>query len=367
MATLLQETIMERRRLGRTNLMVSAIGFGAARLDEHPDQATATVHRAMTNGVDFIDTARYYGNSEAHIGGALTGRRAEVTLATKALIEDPDTTRQSFETSLSLLKLSAVDLMYAHACDTEERFDNLMRPGGALSVLEQIRAEGMTRFIGVSFNHFLPFERGRSGTDRMKALIETGIFDVIQLPMSLIRIERVEEEVLPMAAERDMGVVVNFPTADGLITRDVGVFGPIFAPYVSTPCQAALLALLLYPQVTSVLSGMSLPEIADENCRVGDIIEHMTPKERAGLRERVEAVGVGPCRSCGRCAPYTHGVPVPQIMTYHDAATRYGVEKARSRYENFREQTLACTSFEGADAVCPEGLDVLAEVKKVFG
>jgi predicted aldo/keto reductase-like oxidoreductase len=357
---------MEQRRLGRTGLQVSAIGFGAARLDEHPDRAVETVHRALGHGVNFIDTARYYGNSEAHLGEALRERRREVALATKALIEDPDTTRQSFETSLALLRLDGVDLLYAHACDTEERFTNLLRRGGALDQLRKIQAEGMTRFIGVSFNHFLPFENGRSGLDRMKALIETGAFDVIQVPMSLIRIERVEDEVLPLAAERDLGVVINFPTADGLLTRDVGVFQPLFDPYVSTPCQAALLALLLYPEVTSVLSGMSLPAIADENCAVGRIIAGMAAEERIALRRRVAAVGVGPCRSCGRCEPYTHGVPVRRIMTYYDAATRYGLEKARACYEGHRDQVLACTSFEGADAVCPEGFDVLATVRRVF-
>ena len=49
---------MEMRKLGKTNLQVSAIGFGGARLNEHPDQAVATVHKALDHGVNFIDTAR---------------------------------------------------------------------------------------------------------------------------------------------------------------------------------------------------------------------------------------------------------------------------------------------------------------------
>ncbi|MBI4553241.1 MAG: aldo/keto reductase [Candidatus Latescibacteria bacterium] len=357
---------MERRRLGRTGLQVSAIGFGGARLDEHPDLAMATVHRALDRGINFIDTARAYGGSEEHLGNALRGRRAQSILATKALIEDPDTTLQSLETSLPLLGTDAVDLFYAHACDNEERFAWTMRPGGALASLEQARARGLTRFIGISFNHFLPFQDGRSGVDRMKALIETDTFDVIQVPFSLIRIERVEQEVLPMAAARDIGVVINFPTADGLLTREWGVFRPMFEPYVATPCQAALLYLLLYPEVTCVLSGMSTPDIADENCAVGSIVASIPVPVRADLLRQVDALGLGPCRSCGRCAPYTHGIPVPQIMTYHDAERRFGIQAARQRYESYRDQVMACSSFEGADAVCPEGFDVLAEVKRAY-
>lgn len=357
---------MEIRRLGRTGLQVSAIGFGGARLDEHPDQAAATVHRALELGVNFIDTARAYGTSEEHLGKALQGRWSEYILATKALIEDPDTTLRNLDTSLSLLGADHVDLLYAHACDNEERFAYTMRPRGALESLKQARGRGLTRFIGISFNHFLPFQNGRSGVDRMKALIETEEFDVIQVPFSLIRIERVEQEVLPMAAEHDLGVVVNFPTADGLLTREWGVFRPIFEPYVTTPCQAALLYLLLYREVTCVLSGMSTPEIAHENCAVGTAVASIPEAMRAALIRRVDAFGLGPCRSCGRCAPYTHGIPVPQIMIYHDAERRFGIQGARPKYESCRDGVMACESFEGADAVCPAGLNVLAAVKDVY-
>ena len=356
---------METRRLGRTNLLVSAIGFGGARLDEHPDQAAATVHRALKNQVNFIDTARGYGSSEEKLGIALQGRRQEYILASKAHSETPDSTLKSLETSLSLLQVDAVDLFYAHGCDDEERYVATMRSGGALASLEKARSQGLTHHIGISFDHFLPFEKGRSGIDRMKALIQTDAFDVIQVPMSLIRIESIEEEVLPMAVARDIGVVVNFPTANGLLAQEWGVFKTIFGPYVATPYQASMLGLLLHPEVTSVLSGMSLPEMADENCEVGHIIERISDQERATLRRQVDALGVGSCRSCGRCAPFTQGVPVAQIMTYHDAAHRFGIASARHHYESYCDQVLAAKSFEGADDVCPEGFDVFAEVKKV--
>lgn len=148
--------------------------------------------------------------------------------------------------------------------------------------------------------------------------------------------------------------------------REWGVFRSIFGDYASTPWQAALFGLLLHPAVTSVLSGMSLPEIADENCAVGDLLETLPESERAGLRQQVDALGIGPCRSCGRCAPYTQGIPVNRIMTYRDAEIRFGIAAARKAYESFRDRVLAADSFPGADAVCPEGFDVLAEVKRAF-
>ncbi len=59
---------MEMRKLGKTNLQVSAIGFGGARLNEHPGQAVATVHKALDHGVNFIDTPRDYGHSKKYLG-----------------------------------------------------------------------------------------------------------------------------------------------------------------------------------------------------------------------------------------------------------------------------------------------------------
>ena len=199
----------------------------------------------------------------------------------------------------------------------------------------------------------------------MKALIQTDAFDVIQVPMSLIQVESIEAEILPLAAERDIGVVVNFPTANGLLAQEWGVFKSIFASHVTTPYQASLLGLLLHSEVTTVLSGMSLPKFADENCEVGDIIEKLSNEERALLRQQVEDLGVGPCQSCARCAPYSQGIPVAQILTYHDAEHRFGIKSARQQYQGYRDQILTAHSFEGADEVCPEGFDVLSELKKV--
>ena len=115
-----------------------------------------------------------------------------------------------------------------------------------------------------------------------------------------------------------------------------------------------------------VLSGMSTVEIADENCAVGNILESITIDRRVALRKQVEALGLGPCRNCGRCAPYTPGISVPQIMIYHDAERRFGIQGARPKYESCRDGVMACESFEGADAVCPAGLNVLASVKDVY-
>ncbi len=147
---------MEMRKLGRTNLQVSAIGFGGARLNEHPDQAVATVHKALEHGVNFIDTARDYGYSEKYLGQALQGRRQGFFLATKVAFNHADLVQESIETSLAQLKVDNIDLIYAHGCNNAEHYRILMRKQGMLHKLESARSEGLAQFIGVSFDHFYP-------------------------------------------------------------------------------------------------------------------------------------------------------------------------------------------------------------------
>ena len=171
---------MEMRKLGKTNLQVSAIGFGGARLNEHPDQAVATVHKALDHGVNFIDTARDYGYSKKYLGQALQGRRQELFLATKVAFNYADLVQESIETSLAQLEVDNVDLIYAHGCNNAEQYRILMREQGMLHKLERARSEGLAQFIGVSFDHFLPFDNNQTSMEWMIALIESDAFDVIQ-------------------------------------------------------------------------------------------------------------------------------------------------------------------------------------------
>ena len=163
---------MEMRKLGKTNLQVSAIGFGGARLNEHPDQAVATVHKALDHGVNFIDTARDYGHSKKYLGQALQGRRQELFLATKVAFNYADLVQESIETSLAQLEVDNVDLIYAHGCNNAEQYRILMREQGMLHKLERARSEGLAQFIGISFDHFLPFDNNQTSMEWMIASIE---------------------------------------------------------------------------------------------------------------------------------------------------------------------------------------------------
>jgi aryl-alcohol dehydrogenase-like predicted oxidoreductase len=353
---------MEQRILGRTGLSVTAVALGGARLGEAPGQEIETVRRALDLGVNFIDTARAYGDSEEFIGKAIAGMPKTFTIATKSLPVSRDQTLRDLETSLLNLGLEKVDLFYVHSCETEERIEATLKPGGVLDGCRDAQKRGLTDFIGVSFNHLTSV----SLLERIVRLIRTDEFDVIQVPFNLVRTELVDGDVIPLAIARNLGVVVNFPTVEGLLAREWGVFRPIFGRHARTPGQAALLYLLAHEGVHTVLSGMSTPQVASENVEAGEVVTQLSCEERRRMIDDVAALGLGPCRSCGLCHPYSRGIPVARIMLFHDMAERFGITGAKEQYTSYRESVLACDDLSEADRVCPQQFNILKMLREVY-
>ena len=106
---------MEKRRLGRTGLDVTCIGFGALPIQRCTmAEAGSVLHAALDSGINFIDTARGYTDSEAKIGHHLAGRRSEYVLATKSLSRTKESMARDIDTSLKMLQTDVIDLYQVH-------------------------------------------------------------------------------------------------------------------------------------------------------------------------------------------------------------------------------------------------------------
>lgn len=149
------------RFLGRTDLRVSYVGFGAATLgDEYgpadADEAARAVHCAIDNGINFFDVAPYYGRTlaEKRLGEALEGRRHDVVLATKCARYDlagfdfsaKGVTRMA-EESLKRLRTDYLDILHVHDI---EFGDKAQIVDETIPALRRLQAEGKVRFIGVT-------------------------------------------------------------------------------------------------------------------------------------------------------------------------------------------------------------------------
>jgi aryl-alcohol dehydrogenase-like predicted oxidoreductase len=201
---------IERRRFGRTDLDVALLGFGGAEIGY--EQASAeTVNRllnsALDAGLNTIDTAECYRESEVLIGDAIAQRRKDFYLFTKCghtsepPAQGPDWSRkgvvQSIERSLRRLRTDAVDLVLLHSCSLDE-----LKKGECIAGLEDAKRQGKTRYIGYS-------------GDSQAALwaIESGRFDALETSVNICDQECIEL-TLPLAHERGMGVIAKRPIAN---------------------------------------------------------------------------------------------------------------------------------------------------------
>jgi aryl-alcohol dehydrogenase-like predicted oxidoreductase len=218
---------VQHRPLGQTGLPVSEIGFGAwgiggsGWIGAQEDESVRALHRAIELGVNFIDTARGYGESERIVGQVVREHRGDpLYVATKVPPKnrswpapdgiDPadafpgDHIRASLETSLRVSGLEAFDLLQFHVWS-----DEWMGRGDWLETIGGLKREGKIRFFGVSVNDYQP--------DNALKLVRSGHVDAVQVIYNAFH-QAPEEHLLPACAEHGVGVIVRVALDEGGLT-----------------------------------------------------------------------------------------------------------------------------------------------------
>ena len=190
---------------GRTGHDSSRVIFGAASLggmrQERADEVLAVLPEF---GVNHIDTAASYGESELRLAPWLREHRDEVFLATKTGDRSGDAARASLERSLERLGVDHVDLVQLHNLVEDDEWEQAFAPGGAVDALDRARNEGLTRFIGVT-GHGL-----RIAGMHLRSL-ERFDFDSVLLPYNFLLLRNAGyraamEELLDVCAARQVAV-----------------------------------------------------------------------------------------------------------------------------------------------------------------
>ncbi|MDP6269300.1 MAG: aldo/keto reductase [Alphaproteobacteria bacterium] len=142
---------IEKRSFGRTGHMSSAVLFGGAAFF-NADQGVAdrVLDVLLEFGINHIDTAPGYGDSELRIGPWMARHRQDFFLASKTRLRDYDGAAEEIRRSLDRLRTDHVDLLQLHALIHPDEWDQALGPGGALEALIEAREEGLVRFIGVT-------------------------------------------------------------------------------------------------------------------------------------------------------------------------------------------------------------------------
>lgn len=201
----LPEGKIPMKRLGKTNKMVSFLGFGAGSrycswtttdeiLQKHIDHA-------IKLGITYFDTARSYGNgvSEERYGKFLTPKyRDKIFLNSKSGSRTYDGVMKDIETSLNLLKTDHLDLYCIHGLEKMEEVDTLLKSDGGYKAFLRLKDQKVVHSIGLSYHKW--------DEASQKAFNEFDI-DVIMCPMNAARSNGNEDYMLPLAQKRDLGII----------------------------------------------------------------------------------------------------------------------------------------------------------------
>jgi len=299
---------MEYRILGRTGLLVSEIGFGAwgigaagsGWVGASEQESIQALQRAIELGVNFIDTARGYGESERIVGKVVRSTHSPLHVATKVpplnriwpapsgidpMEAFPGShIRASLETSLTTSGLEAFDVLQFHVWS-----DDWVGRGDWLETIADLKQEGKIRFLGVSINDYQP--------DNALALIASGAVDTVQVIYNIFH-QAPRQSLLPACAEHNIGVIVRVALDEGGLTgrikagttfpdgdfrarffrgdRPAQVEAHVDALVADLAighdqlAETALRYVLSAPEVSTVIPGMRTVTNVERNAVVGD-------------------------------------------------------------------------------------------------
>lgn len=291
---------MNYRSLGKSGLRVSEISFGCVELGlpyglkapgeramPEVEEAVALVHQALDRGINFFDTARSYGRSEAVLGQALAGQRGQVVIATKcrslqALDSEPAGVRafveQSLTESLAHLRTDYVDAYLLHEGRTWTPLHD-----EAVEVLQDLKRRGLTRTIGLS----------AYGRELFEKALETGWCDLFQFAYHLLD-PSLGQALFPPAAAAGVGVVVRSVLLKGILTGKARYlheklqwvaeysrrFEALLSPKAPTLTALAIKFALSRPEVSSAVLGLDREDYLESVVQIADG-DYLTAEEQA--------------------------------------------------------------------------------------
>jgi aryl-alcohol dehydrogenase-like predicted oxidoreductase len=206
--------MIERRPFGRTGHLSTVTLFGAAALSRATQaEADRTLELLLRHGVNHIDTAMRYGDSELRIGPWMARHRKDFFLATKTGQRTAREAREDIHRSLERLRVDQVDLIQLHALWHPDDWEQAMGPGGALEAVVEARAQGLARFIGVTGHGWTIAAMHRRSLARFD-------FDSVLLPYNYFmaqdeRYRKAFEELVATCRQRNVAVQVIKSVARG--------------------------------------------------------------------------------------------------------------------------------------------------------
>jgi len=325
---------LEERVLGRTGLMVRAVGFGGIPIQKLPEEdAIEVVKKCHEVGINFYDTARAYTTSEERMGKALEDVRDEVFIATKTVKRNREGLLDELEISLKNLRTDWIDVYQLHMISSMEEWRHVKGPGGALEGLYEAREEGKIRYLGVTSHK----------PDLLSEILREDIFDTMMIPYNYLT-PTPSRELLPLGKKLNVGTIVMKPFGGGAIGN----------------VKTALKYVLANRNVDVVVPGMMSIDEVEGNIATGSGDLTITPEELGLIEEDRKTLGTQFCRACDYCRPCPQGIPISFVLRAEDQFLRLTGWTPRMIHQipEAKAKVASCTRCGECEKRCPYNLPI---------
>ena len=375
---------MNYRKLGRTQLNVGAIGFGAEYVwHESYEKVDSVVSYALDHGVNYIDLFMGCPTTREHFGRVLKGRRDQVFLAGHlGCAEQDGQYMKTRDHQLSLQFINAfyeklqtdyIDVLFLHNVDEADDFETMFGDDGLLPIAQRLQAEGRVRYLGFS-SHKVPIA--------LRA-VESGLIDVLMFPVNPVfdamsastgleilwedgAYQHAMENIDPQQSDRknlyhacsvrDVGIVAMKPYAAGWL------FNPDNPSKLTlTPVQC-LHYVLSQPGVSTAVPGCKNVE---EMQAALDYLE-ATPeaKDYSSIHGSSLWQLRKSCMYCNHCQPCPVGIDIGQITRLADTATIQMTDGLRAQYADLAVKASACLQCGSCTNHCPFGIEAEVNITR---
>lgn len=374
---------MQYRLIPKTGDEISPLGFGAMRLPLKNgkidrQKARELIYYAIDNGVNFIDTAYLYGDSETFLGEVLTPEiRSKVKICTKLPsinVRKYEDMENILDEQLKRLQIDCIDYYLIHAVDLKTI--NRLIKRDLIKFIEKAKSDGKIKHVGFSYH---------GPKEEFETVIDAYEWDIVMIQYNYFDDNvQISAEGIEYAASKGMGILVMEPLKGGILAGKMPKEAEdIFkkANPDKSNAQWAMEWVLNNGNITCVLSGMNTFEQLDDNLDIArkttSLSMSFDDMETIELVKRVmrNSLKIN-CSTCGYCMPCPQGVNIPTCLRIYN-------EKYLFEHKGFINQSLIdyyqyaggimgnegnagkCNGCGKCLRKCPQKLDIIYELKKV--
>ncbi len=369
---------MNYRRLGKTGLTVSEIGFGGEWLERHdPDECRAALDRAEALGINILDCWMSEPKVRSNIGAAIRGKRERWIIqghigstwqdGQYVRTRDVEKCRTAFEDLLTRLDTDYIDLGMIHFVDEVSDWNAVIH-GPYLDYVKSLRASGAIRHIGLStHNPTVAKMAAESGIVEMMLFSINPAFDLMppteeiddyfkeKYADGLSGIDPARSELYKLCEQLDVGLTVMKPFAGGrLFDAQRSPFGVSL-----TPVQCIHYC-LTRPAVAAVLCGYDTPEQVEQAAAYEVASEAERDYASVLAAAPRHSYGGGECTYCGHCRPCPMEIDIAMVNKLYDLAVMQPEvpSSVREHYRALEHHAGECVGCRGCESRCPFGVKV---------